>query len=192
MKIVFGLGNPGLKYKKTRHNAGFMVADQLAAHCHFRFKNAAKLEAKIAQTVLDGEKCLFVKPQTYMNHSGYAVSAVMDYFNADLRDIVVVYDDVDLPFGGIRIRQKGSAGTHNGMRSIIQYLKSGEFTRVRVGIGRPHGQKDLVAHVIGKFEKTERADFEQTVERAAQAVLCVLKDGAALAQSRYNEAGKSS
>jgi PTH1 family peptidyl-tRNA hydrolase len=183
MRYIFGLGNPGLKYRNTRHNAGFRVIDELAVRHGVRLKNNAKLEALIGQGTIGSHRVTLVKPTTYMNHSGWAVSAVMDYFDAAVSDMLVVYDDVDLPFGTLRIREKGGAGTHNGMRSIVDYLKSGDFIRLRVGIGRPeHG---LTAHVLGKFEKDRRDAAEEMFSRAADACECILEQGVQRAQALY-------
>ncbi len=185
MICIFGLGNPGLKYKKTRHNAGFRVIDLLAKEYGVRMKNS-RFQAKIGEGRVHGKKILLVKPQTYMNDSGWAVSAILDYFRVPAGDIVVLVDDMDLPLGALRIRENGSAGGHNGLKSIISYLKSEEFTRVRIGIGKPEGGKGTIPHVLGKFSGEEGEVAEQSFRRCAQAIDCLIEEGAAMAQSRYN------
>ncbi len=187
MKYIFGLGNPGLKYKNTRHNAGFCVVDELARRHGIKLKKNAKMEAELGQGVIGGERVTLAKPVTYMNNSGYAVSAVVDYYGVDEEDIIVVYDDIDIPFGTLRIREKGSAGTHNGMRSVIFCLQSEAFTRVRVGIGKP--DFSLTGHVLGKFAKDDREAAEEMFSRAADACECLLSEGLQKAQEKYQAAG---
>ncbi|MGI6152658.1 MAG: aminoacyl-tRNA hydrolase [Christensenellaceae bacterium] len=182
MFFIFGLGNPGLKYKKTRHNAGFCVIDELADRHGIRLKST-KMEALLGQGMIGGQKAMLVKPVTYMNNSGYAVSAVLDYYDAEASQMMVVYDDIDLPFGTLRIRERGSAGTHNGMRSIISYLKTEDFLRLRVGIGKPN--ISLTGHVLGKFPKEKREEAREMFSRAADACECILAKGVQAAQELY-------
>jgi PTH1 family peptidyl-tRNA hydrolase len=185
MICIFGLGNPGIKYKKTRHNAGFRVIDLLAKEYGVHMKGS-KFQAKVGEGHAYGSKILLVKPQTYMNESGWAVSAVLDYYKIPARDMVVLCDDMDLPLGAIRIRESGSAGGHNGLKSIISYLKSEDFTRVRIGIGKPGGSKGTIPHVLGKFGGEEETKAEEAFRRSAQAVDCLVREGVQMAQSRYN------
>ncbi len=185
MICVIGLGNPGLKYRNTRHNAGFKVIDLLAKQYGINLKNT-KFEAKVGQGMLAGKKVMLVKPQTYMNASGYAVDALLDYFDIPPQDMVVLVDDMDLPLGSLRIRERGSAGGHNGLKSIISYLKSENFVRVRIGIGKPEGQKGVVPHVLGKFSRDEADLAGETFERCAQAVDYLVREGVQAAQSKYN------
>jgi PTH1 family peptidyl-tRNA hydrolase len=184
MFFIFGLGNPGLKYKNTRHNAGFCVIDELAARHGIKLK-ASKLEALLGQGMIGGHKVMLAKPVTYMNNSGWAVSAVLDYYDADFSQFMVVYDDIDLPLGTLRIREKGSAGTHNGMRSIISYIKTEDFLRVRVGIGKPN--VSLTGHVLGKFPKEKRLEAKEMFCRAADACECILTKGVQEAQALYQQ-----
>ena len=186
MKYIFCLGNPGLKYRKTRHNAGFMAADYLAGRFRVRFRNNSKLSAAIAECLISGEKTFIVKPQTYMNNSGYAVSAVLDYYGGSEKDIIVIYDDIDIQVGSIRVRAKGSAGTHNGMRNIIEYLETENFARVRIGIGSAPGYKTLVDHVLGKFLPEEQPGIEKSVTAAGDAAVCILEKGVEQAQAEFN------
>jgi PTH1 family peptidyl-tRNA hydrolase len=159
------------------------VVDELASRYRIRFKSKDKAEAEIGQGEVAGQRCTLVKPLTYMNDSGWAVSAVMDYYDAGMSDMIVVYDDIDIPFGELRIRARGSAGTHNGMRSVIGYMGSGDFVRLRVGIGKP--AHDLIAHVLGKFDKEARGEAEEMFRRAADACECILKEGLQKAQELY-------
>ncbi len=183
MYYIFGLGNPGLKYRNTRHNAGFCVVDALAERHGVTLKNESKFDALMGQGVIGKERVTLIKPTTFMNHSGYAVSAVMDYYNVPLSQMIVVYDDIDIPFGTLRIREKGSAGTHNGMRSIVGYVGSGDFKRVRVGIGKP--DYSLVGYVLGKFDDREQA--QEVFARAADACECMIEQGVQKAQQKYQE-----
>lgn len=184
MFFVFGLGNPGLKYKNTRHNAGWLAIDVLAKRHGIKLKKT-KFDAMAGQGMIEGEKVMLAKPTTYMNNSGYAVDGMLDYYNVGLENLIVLYDDIDIPFGTLRIRDKGSAGTHNGMRSILSYTKSGDFARIRIGIGRP--QQNLVGHVLGKFEKEKRDDAQALFERAADACERVITDGVCAAQAEFNK-----
>ncbi|MDL2237234.1 aminoacyl-tRNA hydrolase [Christensenellaceae bacterium OttesenSCG-928-K19] len=186
MKYIFGLGNPGLKYRKTRHNAGFCVVDILAKRHGVRMKKSAKMEAEVGQGSIGGQRVTLVKPLTYMNNSGYAVSAIVDYYDVDPIDLLVVYDDIDIPFGSLRIREKGSPGTHNGMRSIVFCLQTEEFIRVRVGIGRP--AHSLTGHVLGKFDKEDREQAVEMFSRAADACESILSDGVQKAQEKFQKA----
>lgn len=185
MVCIIGLGNPGMKYRNTRHNAGFRVIDLLAREYGIKFKTS-KFQAKTGQGTVDGKKVILVKPMTYMNDSGYAADAVLDYFRIPQKELVVLVDDMDLPLGAIRIRDKGSAGGHNGLKSIISYLKSEDFARVRIGIGKPEGQKETIPHVLGKFSHEEGELAKETFERCARAVDCLIREGLQAAQSKYN------
>ncbi|WP_066649210.1 aminoacyl-tRNA hydrolase [Christensenella timonensis] len=184
MFFVFGLGNPGLKYKNTRHNAGWCAVDVLAKRHGIKLKKT-KFDALAGQGMIGGQKVILAKPTTFMNNSGYAVDGMLDYYDAGLENLIVMYDDIDIPFGSLRIRDKGSAGTHNGMRSILGYTKSGDFTRIRIGIGKP--RSNLVGHVLGKFEKEKRGDAQALFERAADACERVITDGVNSAQAEFNK-----
>lgn len=164
MKIVVGLGNVGEKYLKTRHNCGFLALDEFTKQLEnegieVKWKNESKLEAEIAKVDYKGEKLLLVKPTTFMNLSGEAVSKILNFYKEEKKNLTVIYDDIDLPLGKIRVREKGSAGTHNGMKSIIQCLGSEDFNRIRIGI-ESRGelapkQQDLSDFVLGNFIKAE-------------------------------------
>lgn len=167
MKLIVGLGNPGKQYEKTRHNTGFMVMDYLSESLHCEI-NQKKFKALIGQTIVKGEKVLLMKPQTYMNLSGEAVIEAMKFYQIDVDDILVIYDDLDLPVGKIRLREQGSAGGQNGIKNIIAHLHTQEFKRIRVGID----QDRLVVtsdYVLGKIPKAERDLHQDAVKRAGEA-----------------------
>ncbi|MGM8215709.1 aminoacyl-tRNA hydrolase [Bacillaceae bacterium W0354] len=168
MKCIIGLGNPGLKYKKTRHNIGFIVVDHLAKRHGWKLKKSG-FQSHYSEETLNGEKVLLIKPQTYMNLSGQAVKEVLDFYKIDTDDIVVIYDDLDLPKGKIKLRQTGGHGGHNGIRNIIDQLGTKEFNRIRFGIGRPEGQMDTINYVLGKFSKEEQKEIDDAIEKAADA-----------------------
>ncbi|WP_079707655.1 aminoacyl-tRNA hydrolase [Paraliobacillus ryukyuensis] len=168
MKCIVGLGNPGKKYEKTRHNVGFMVIDELAKRNGWQL-NKTKFNGLYTMETIDETKVILLKPQTYMNLSGESLRPLMDFYELTEEDVLVVYDDLDLPTGKIRLRQKGGHGGHNGIRSIIDQLGSKNFNRLRIGIDRPTGEKTVIDHVLGKFDKSVASDVQQSVERAADA-----------------------
>ena len=167
MHIVTGLGNPGRDYENTRHNIGFMVLKELARR-HNPPAGRSRFRAEIFEFFLGSEKVILVAPQTFMNLSGVAVQQVMNWYKADLDDLLVVYDDLDLPFGQLRVRASGSAGGHNGLKSIIQELGSQQVPRLRVGIGR--GPGTAVAHVLSRFNPDDAKALPDVVARAADMV----------------------
>lgn len=168
MKMIVGLGNPGKKYENTKHNVGFMVVDQLAKEHGAVFKKNT-FEAEVADYFFNGEKILLVKPLTFMNESGRAVGPLMTYFGIYLEELVVIADDLDMELGKLRLRQKGSAGGHNGLKSIISHIGTQEFNRIKIGIGRPNG-KTVVNHVLSTFGKEEMPVIANSVARATEAV----------------------
>ncbi|MBM7544388.1 aminoacyl-tRNA hydrolase [Periweissella beninensis] len=170
MKMIVGLGNIGQKYAQTRHNIGFMVVDKILAEKKVSLKQT-KQAAMIAQTTINAEKVLLVEPTTYMNDSGIAVKALMDYYNIDLADVLIIHDDMDRPMGQLRLRQKGSAGGHNGLKSIIAHTGSSEFKRLKFGIDHPqHNQEAVVNYVLGKFSKEQQASLEDGIILAMQMI----------------------
>lgn len=169
MKMIVGLGNIGTRYDETRHNTGFMVVDQLARDYHLGAFTHLKQEAVAVSGVINGEKVMLVKPTTFMNDSGRAVGPLVDYYDIDLDDLVIVNDDLDMPVGKVRLKTHGASGGHNGLKSIISALGTKNFNRVKVGIDHPqHGT--VVSHVLGKFSKEERPKFNQAVEQAEHAL----------------------
>lgn len=167
MKIICGLGNPGENYANTRHNCGFMVIDELARNLGVSV-DKKRFEAKVAETFVDGQKVLLMKPETYMNNSGVALRQAMDYYKVDPEDVLIIYDDLDTPVGSIRLRQKGSAGGHNGIKSIIQWMMTDKFNRIRVGIGR-NPQIPIIEYVLTRFRPEERQPLLEAVQKAADA-----------------------
>ena len=157
-KLVVGLGNPGSKYHETRHNVGFMAIDLMAKELGLTFSEEKTFKAEVASTFLNGEKVYFVKPTTFMNLSGLAVRALLAYYNIPIEDFIVIYDDLDMEVGKLRFRQKGSAGGHNGIKSIIAETGTQEFDRIKIGIGRPQKGMTVVNHVLGKFSEDDYAD----------------------------------
>ncbi len=187
MYIVVGLGNPDRKYQNTRHNIGFEVIDAIAARNQITV-GERKHKALIGKGVVGGQKAVLVKPQTYMNLSGESVREVIDFYKADeKRELIVISDDISLETGQIRIRRKGSAGGHNGLKNIILCLGHDEFQRVRIGVGgKPEGS-DLVAYVLGHFPTEERKVMDESAARAAEAVEMMIAEGADAAMNVYNK-----
>ena len=181
IKIIVGLGNPGREYAETRHNVGFMVVDRLAARFGAVWKADKARKAELAA----GPGVLLVKPQTYMNSSGESVGPLMRYFKFTPGQVFVVYDDISFPVGAMRLRAGGSAGGHNGMKSLIAHLGTEKFPRLRVGIGVP-GQKNMIGHVLGKFTPEERPLLEETLAKAEEAAFVTLKEGFQAAANRFN------
>ena len=169
MKMIVGLGNIGTRYDETRHNTGFMVGDQLARDYHLGAFTHLKQEAVAVSGIINGEKVMLVKPTTFMKDSGRAVGPLVDYYDIDLDNLVIVNDDLDMPVGKVRLKTHGASGGHNGLKSIISALGTKNFNRVKVGIDHPqHGT--VVSHVLGKFSKEERPKFDQAVEQAEHAL----------------------
>ena len=184
MRIIVGLGNPGSRYAKTRHNIGWMVLDRLADRAGWAGGGKERDAARVIWGRFDGLDLELVKPQTFMNESGLAVRKVLARAHAPLEDLLVVADDFALPFGRLRLRASGSAGGHNGLRSIIGELDSQKFARLRVGIGEP--SRAAVDHVLSRFDDSERADLEDVIDAAADAVIDWARDGASRAANRWN------
>lgn len=187
MKIFAGLGNPGKQYEKTRHNAGFEVIDFLAEKWSIPM-DQAKHKGICGTGMIRGEKVLLLKPLTYMNLSGESIRAAMDFYKADIEDLVVLYDDLDLPAGKIRLRQKGSAGGHNGIKSAIAHLGTAEFNRVRIGIGRPEGRVPVVDYVLNRFTPEEWNLIQPAVEKSAEACETFLEKPYLQVMNQYNQA----
>ena len=185
MFIVAGLGNPGLLYKRTRHNTGFQALDTLADELHIRVGKRG-FSGEYGEGSYLGERVVLVKPTTYMNLSGDCIQAILHFYKCPVENLVVLYDDIDLPVGALRIRDKGSAGTHNGMRSIIGTLGSENFPRVRIGVGGNNGE-DLRKHVLGKPGKEDQAQLANAFRDAASAVRLILEGKLPEAQARYNK-----
>lgn len=184
MYVIAGLGNPGRKYENTRHNMGFLAVDRLAEK-HGIKVSKIRHKALIGDGNISGQRVLLVKPQTYMNLSGESLREVMDYYNVDIGNLIVIYDDLDLETGALRIRKKGSAGSHNGMKSVVGQLQSQDFPRIRIGIGKSGGL-DWKDFVTGKVGKQERDVLAEAIARAADAAECIIDRGIDRAMNEYN------
>lgn len=184
--ILVCLGNPGDQYENTRHNVGFMVADQLGERCRLPIQKL-KFKALTNIFTISGEKVLVMKPVTYMNLSGEAVRPAADFYKIPPEHIIVISDDTALDVGKLRIRKGGSAGGHNGLKSIIQHLGTDQFPRIRVGVGKkPHPDYDLADWVLGKFQGEDKKAIDAAVERCADAVECYIKEGPDRAMNKFN------
>lgn len=170
VKMIVGLGNPGSKYHETRHNVGFMLIDQIAKRENVTFSQDKIFQADVASTFINGEKVYLVKPTTFMNESGKAVHALLSYYGLDEHDLLVAYDDLDMVAGKIRFRQKGSAGGHNGIKSLIAHLKTQEFDRIKIGIGRPKEGRTVINHVLSPFDTADRIEIDQALDKLDSAV----------------------
>ncbi|MGN0383239.1 MAG: aminoacyl-tRNA hydrolase [Eubacterium sp.] len=191
MYAIIGLGNPTSKYTGTRHNIGFEVIDELAARMDISV-NIKKHKALCGVGIIGTAKVLLAKPQTYMNLSGESVKAIVDFYKlSPAEDIIIIYDDIDLDVGQLRIRTKGSAGGHNGVKSIISQLGTSEFKRIRIGVGANNSKGDLVNHVLGKFQGTDRRIMDNSVEDAASAASVIITENINTAMNKFNSSGKS-
>lgn len=185
MFIIAGLGNPGTRYHMTRHNVGFDAIDFLAAQYRLtQFKS--KHQALVSEGLIQGEKVMLVKPQTFMNNSGDSLAEILGYYKTEPSRLIVIYDDIDLDVGKLRIRQKGGPGTHNGMRSIVSQLKTEDFPRIRIGIGKPVQQMDLADYVLSRFTPEERTLVNQAIEKAALAAATMVCASIEVAMGKYN------
>lgn len=185
MRLVVGLGNPGERYRRTRHNVGFMVVDLLAARAGAR-PGRQQHEAWVAEARLADQELLLVKPLTFMNRSGVAVAPLLESSGAALADVLAVVDDVALDLGALRLRERGSHGGHNGLRSLVDMLGGDDFARLRLGIGGTSGAADLASYVLADFGPDEVLVVQEMVGRAVEAIECLLREGAPTAMSRYN------
>ncbi len=183
--LVVGLGNPGPEYAGNRHNAGYMVVDLLAERMGGRFK-AHKARAEVVEGRLAGQRAVLAKPRSYMNESGGPVKALSDFFKVPVERIIVVHDELDIPFGALRLKQGGGDNGHNGLKSVTRALGSREYHRVRFGIGRPPGRMDAATFVLRDFSAAERKELPLLVDRAADAVEAIIAYGLERAQNQYN------
>jgi len=186
MKIVVGLGNPGAKYKGTRHNVGFDAIDALVERHAFGGRSKSKFNANVNEVMIGTTKVVLMSPLTYMNLSGQSVRAAIDFFKLDLEDLMVICDDLNLDVGRIRIRAKGSAGGQNGIKDIINRLGTQEFSRLRLGIGRPPANWDTADYVLGKFDEHDQVLIGDSVKQAVKACECWIESGVQTAMNRFN------
>ncbi|HEX5412235.1 MAG TPA: aminoacyl-tRNA hydrolase [Terriglobia bacterium] len=185
MKLIVGLGNPGYEYHLTPHNLGFMAVDRLAEICRAEFSRR-EARAKVAWARFHGEQVVLAKPQTFMNLSGASVSGLLRILEAPLEDLIILVDDVNLPLGSLRIRPKGSAGGHNGLKSVIGALETDVFTRIRMGAGPGHPSEDLVAYVLAPFCDKDQKLLAEMIDGAVEAVRVILKEGVEKAMNVFN------
>ena len=185
MYIIVGLGNPGRQYEATRHNVGFIAIDEIAKQLDIKV-DKLKFKSLVGEGRIGGEKIVLAKPQTFMNLSGQAVVELMNYYKVDRDHLIVIYDDIDIDAGHIRIRMKGSAGSHNGMKNIIYLLGYDDFPRVRIGVSRPKNGQDLASFVLSKFDKSEIESMITAIETAAKATIEAVKTTVDMAMNKYN------
>ena len=189
--LIVGLGNPGADYERTRHNAGFLVVEELAQRAKAGWNFERKFSARVAKAERDGLKVLFAEPQTFMNLSGQSVAALLKFYQVPLAQLLVVVDDADLPFGQIRLKPKGSSGGHHGLESIEQHVGSREFARLKVGIGRQdQSVRQIAGHVLAPFGAGERELLEKILQKACEQIECWLAHGTAKAMNQFNGAVK--
>ena len=184
MKMIVGLGNPGKEYERTRHNVGFMVIERLAQEMNVSISNS-KFKGEYVKLKYKGEDIILLKPMTYMNLSGESVIQVMKFFKLDIQDLLVIYDDLDMPTGKLRLRESGSAGGHNGIKNIISQVGTQSFKRIRVGIDR-HPYIPVVDYVLGRFQKEEQSLIEEGIENAVKAIQVYLDKGFHIAMNTFN------
>lgn len=184
MYVIAGLGNPGKTYEKTRHNMGFQALDRIAEKTGISVKRL-KHKALIGDGRISGERVLLVKPQTYMNLSGQSLGEILRYYDVPPEHLIVIYDDMDLPTGTIRIRKKGGAGTHNGMKSVLAHVQTENFPRIRIGIGAS-GEEDWKDFVLDEISKRDAELLSDALDRAAEAACAILEDGIDIAMNKWN------
>src|SRR6516225_12677 len=186
LHFIVGLGNPGAGYKRTRHNAGFLLVEKLATRWQAEWKSERKFNARLARAKCQQHPVLLCQPQTFMNSSGEAVGALMKFYRLPRTRLLLVVDDADLPLGGIRMRPGGSSGGHHGLESIEQHLGSREFARLRLGIGRREGAREITDYVLSRFDRAEAALMEKVLDRAADQAECWLTGGVQKAMNQFN------
>lgn len=185
MYLIVGLGNPENEYANTRHNMGFNVINEISNICNIKVSKS-KFDALYGMGEIEGNKVILVKPQTYMNLSGESIIKFKRFYKISNKQIIVIYDDIDLSVGDIRLKPKGGAGTHNGMKSVIQNLNTEDFIRVRVGIGAPESKEDMINYVIGAIPKREKEILNESAKRASESVIEILQNGIDIAMNKFN------
>jgi len=184
--LIVGLGNPGAKYAQTRHNAGFLLVEKLAMRQRADWTVEKKFNSRLSVAENGGKRILLCQPQTFMNLSGEAVGALINFYRLPLARVMVVVDDADLPLGTIRLRSNGSSGGHHGLQSIEQHVASREFARLKIGIGRKDGLREISGHVLGRFDSAESELLEKVLGRAADQIECWLASGVEKAMNQFN------
>jgi PTH1 family peptidyl-tRNA hydrolase len=183
--LIAGLGNPGPEYRETRHNIGFMALDRLADRLEVKFSRL-EFKALVVKTDYEGQRVVLAKPHTFMNLSGQAVGALVKYYKIPLSRLLIAYDEIDLPFGILRLRPGGGSAGHKGMASIIERLGSQEFPRMRIGVGRPQGRRAAANHVLHHFSAAEKQSLDTTLDASIAAILTFMKDGLDAAMNQFN------
>ncbi|MCX8116457.1 MAG: aminoacyl-tRNA hydrolase [Desulfobacterota bacterium] len=186
MKLIVGLGNPGVQYEGSRHNIGFFIVDRLAALAHIPI-TTKRFQALIGKGKIDSQEILLLKPMTFMNRSGEAVKRAILFFHLEPKDLTVVHDDLDLPFGRLRFKRQGGDGGHLGVRSIVETIGTERFLRLKVGIGRPPPHLDPADYVLGQFDEAERGSLEKVIDLAAEALKVMVLEGLQTAMNRYHK-----
>ena len=185
MYLIVGLGNPESEYAHTRHNMGFDTINELAKNNNINITKT-KFKALYETGIIQNEKVILLKPQTYMNLSGEAIKEARDFYNVKPEEIIVIYDDIDIEKGKIKLRKKGGPGSHNGMKSVVQELNTTDFIRIRVGIGQPKFKSDMINYVIGNVPEEEQKILQQGTKKAAEAIEEILKNGIDIAMNKFN------
>ena len=185
MYLIVGLGNPESEYAHTRHNMGFDTINELAKNNNINITKT-KFKALYETGIIQNEKVILLKPQTYMNLSGESIKEVVNFYNIEPKEIIVIYDDIDIEKGKIKLRKKGGAGSHNGMKSVVEELNTTDFARIRVGIGQPEFKSDMINYVIGKVPEDEQKILKEGTHKAAEAVEEILKNGIDIAMNKFN------
>ncbi len=185
MYLIAGLGNPENEYAHTRHNMGFDTINNIAKNNNISISKT-KFKALYETGIIQGKKVILLKPQTYMNSSGISIKEVVDFYNIKPEEIIIIYDDIDIEKGKIKLRKKGGPGSHNGMKSVIQELQSTDFIRIRVGIGQPEFKKDMINYVIGNVPDEEQKVLQEGTQKAAEAVEEILRNGIDIAMNKFN------
>ena len=185
MILIVGLGNPEQEYSNTRHNMGFNTVNKLAQEYKIEL-NRTKFKGIYGKGTIEDKKVLILKPQTYMNLSGESIIEAINFYKIDLKDMIVIYDDTDLEVGRLRLRAKGSAGGHNGIKNIIAHMGTQEFPRVRIGVGAKPDRMDLADYVLGRFSQVEQSQMEDGYKEAAEAAAAIVEEGIEAAMNRFN------
>lgn len=185
MYLIVGLGNPEEEYANTRHNMGFDTINEIAKRNNVAITKL-KFKGLYETAIIQGKKVILLKPQTYMNLSGESIKEVVNFYNIEPKEIIVIYDDIDIEKGKIKLRKKGGAGSHNGMKSVVEELNTTDFARIRVGIGQPEFKSDMINYVIGKVPEDEQKILKEGTHKAAEAVEEILKNGIDIAMNKFN------
>ena len=186
MKFIVGLGNPGVRYQWTRHNIGFLVVDRLASNNHIHI-SAKRFQTRYGTGWIDSHKVVLAKPMTFMNQSGESVKKAVNFFQADMGDLIVIHDDLDLPFGRLRFKRRGGDGGHQGIRSIIERMGGNNFLRLKVGIGRPPRGMEPAEYVLSSFDEAQQPYLDEILNQAAEALMVMLSEGVERAMNQYQK-----